>query len=82
VVPYVEHQGDNNAPKTIRTQKIKAASKTHYTCPICKANVSGKPLLHVICGICEVSFKPMTSTGEWEELMPGTAGLLEIGYTK
>lgn len=44
-------------PGTIQAPpKATRSSKTKYSCPECNANIWGKPNLHVVCGICDVSF--------------------------
>jgi hypothetical protein len=45
-VPYVERWRDE------ATSKIKAASKSRFTCPGCQAKAWGKPALHIVCGDC------------------------------
>ena len=47
-VPYVDLWADKNRAKT----KLKAASKSKYTCTGCSANVWGRPGMSVICGVC------------------------------
>jgi predicted SprT family Zn-dependent metalloprotease len=41
-----------------KVSKIKAASKTRYTCPGCQANAWGKPDLHLLCGDCHQIMSP------------------------
>ena len=49
-IPYIERWSEGGA----RTRKVKAASKTKYTCPDCGANAWAKPDMHLVCGECAV----------------------------
>lgn len=48
VLPYVQQADDEIAAK-------KGASKTKFTCPVCKAHAWGKPDLLLICGSDQVA---------------------------
>lgn len=39
--------------KTAQLRKVKAKSKTKYTCPSCGLNAWGKPEIHLVCGECD-----------------------------
>jgi hypothetical protein len=44
---YHDRAGDGQA------RKVKAASKTKYTCPDCQQNAWAKPDAHLVCGDCD-----------------------------
>ncbi len=52
---YVELWGDDETARKAR--KVKAASKTRYTCPDCGQNAWAKPEALLICGACHVGME-------------------------
>jgi predicted SprT family Zn-dependent metalloprotease len=48
---------DDERKQRLRKLRPPSRNKTKYTCSGCKANIWGKPGLHVICGTCEKDFE-------------------------
>jgi predicted SprT family Zn-dependent metalloprotease len=71
VIPYVERVDDDQALKA--TRKMKAASKTRYTCPHCdepQVHIWAKPGVDVRCGICGGQFAADAAADDWERWSP------------
>jgi hypothetical protein len=72
VIPYVEQPNEDRMPEVGALRRLKAASKTRYSCPHCSPplHVWGKPGLHVVCGTCCARLEPDTRDEDWGTLSP------------